>query len=49
MNVQRERLKKYQRVVSLWLSKYDTAEIADETDLPECLVAAWVMTVRAAA
>lgn len=38
----------------MWLSRFDTAEIAAAVDLPECLVAAWVanfrdLTVKAAA
>lgn len=54
INASRERLKKYGRVIALWLAKFDTFEIAAEVDLPECLVAAWVpnfrdMTAKAAA
>jgi hypothetical protein len=30
--VSRAQLKKYRDVISLWLSKYDTAEIAGELD-----------------
>jgi hypothetical protein len=54
MNVSREQLKRYRDVISLWLNRYDTAEIAKQTELPESLVANWVanfrdMTVQAAA
>lgn len=47
-------LKKYREVISMWLSRFDTCEIALQLDLPECLVASWVanfrdLTVRAAA
>jgi hypothetical protein len=44
--ISREQLKKYQRVISMWLSKYDTAEIAAELDLPEWLVGRWVANFR---
>lgn len=44
--VSREQLKKYRDVISLWLSKYDTAEIAEQTKLPEWLVAGWVANFR---
>jgi hypothetical protein len=39
-------LKKYQRVIAMWLSKYDTSEIARDLDLPEWLVARWVANFR---
>lgn len=45
-DVSREQLKKYQRVITMWLSKYDTAEIAHDTSLPEWLVARWVANFR---
>ncbi len=44
--VSREQLKKYRTVISLWLSRYDTNEIAIETGLPEWLVARWVANFR---
>lgn len=44
--VSREQLKKYRDVISMWLSKYDTAEIAAETKPPEHLVAVWVANFR---
>lgn len=46
MNVSREQLKRYRDVISMWLNKYDTAEIAHETDLPESVVANWVANFR---
>jgi len=46
MNVSREQLKKYQRVISMWISKYDTWEIAKETGIPEPIIAAWVAHFR---
>lgn len=45
-DVSRDQLKKYRDVISLWLSKFDTQEIANETKLPECLVARWVANFR---
>lgn len=45
-DVSREQLKKYRDVISMWLSKYDTAEIAKELKLPEHLVAIWVANFR---
>jgi hypothetical protein len=44
--VSREQLKKYRDVISMWLSKFDTAEIAAEKKLPEWLVARWVANFR---
>jgi hypothetical protein len=44
--VSREQLKRYRDVISMWLSKYDTWEIARETGLDESLVAAWVSNFR---
>lgn len=44
--VSRDQLKRYREVISLWLSKYDTAEIAKQLDLPEYLVANWVANFR---
>lgn len=44
--VSRSQLKKYQRVIAMWLSKYDTSEIARDLDLPEWLVARWVANFR---
>lgn len=53
-DVSRAQLKKYREVISLWLSKFDTNEIALQTNLPEHLVAKRVanfrdMTIGAAA
>lgn len=53
-DVSRAQLKKYREVISLWLSKFDTNEIALQTNLPEHLVAKCVanfrdMTIGAAA
>jgi hypothetical protein len=42
----RAQLKKYRDVISLWLSRYDTCEIAMQTDLPESIVANWVANFR---
>jgi hypothetical protein len=33
-------------VISFWLSRFDTAEIAQRLDLPEWLVARWVANFR---
>lgn len=44
--VSREQLKKYREVISMWLSKFDTAEIAADQGLPEWLVARWVANFR---
>lgn len=44
--ISRHRLRRYRDVVSLWLSKFDTFEIAKETGLPESLVARWVANFR---
>lgn len=41
--VSRAQLRRYRDVISLWLSKYDTAR---ETALPESLVATWVANFR---
>lgn len=30
----------------MWLSKFDTSEIAGQLGLPECLVARWVANFR---
>lgn len=42
----RAQLKRYRDVISLWLSKYDTWEISQQTKLPESLVAKWVANFR---
>jgi hypothetical protein len=44
--VSRDQLKKYRNVISMWLSRFDTAEIACDQDLPEWLVARWVANFR---
>lgn len=44
--VSRAQLKKYREVISFWLSRFDTAEIACQLDLPEWLVARWVANFR---
>jgi hypothetical protein len=44
--ISRAQLKRYREVISMWLSKYDTAEIARELNLPEWLAARWVANFR---
>jgi hypothetical protein len=44
--VSRAQLKRYRDVISMWLSKYDTAEIAKQQKLPEWMVALWVANFR---
>lgn len=44
--ISRAQLKRYRDVISMWLSKFDTAEIATETHLPEWLVARWGANFR---
>ncbi|WP_407155198.1 hypothetical protein [Bradyrhizobium sp. STM 3557] len=44
--VSRAQLRKYREVIAWWLSRFDTAEIAERLDLPEHLVARWVANFR---
>lgn len=42
----RQQLRLYREVITLWIHKRDTQEIADELNLPEHLVATWVANFR---
>lgn len=42
----RSHLKLYAECIAYWLARYDTAEIAAMTRLPEATVAAWVANFR---
>ncbi|MBR0700152.1 hypothetical protein JQ599_09595 [Bradyrhizobium diazoefficiens] len=45
-DVSRTQLKRYREAISMWLSRFDTQEIADKLNLPEHLVASWVANFR---
>lgn len=42
----RDQLRHYHRAIAMWLSKFDTMEIAGDLGLPESLVARWVANFR---
>lgn len=42
----RAQLKLYGNAVTLWLRRYDTAEIAEQLGLPEHTISRWVANFR---
>ncbi len=46
MSISRAQLKRYQEVIAMWLSRYDTMDIALTVGLPESVVARWVANFR---
>lgn len=43
---ERERMKKYATVISMWAARFDTAQIAEETNIEEHIVARWIASYR---
>lgn len=46
MSVSRNQLKLYREVITMWLAKFDTLDIATALKLPEPTVARWVANFR---
>lgn len=44
--VSRAQLKRYHAVISMWVAKFDTAEIAAMQQLPEWMVTLWIANYR---
>lgn len=42
----KEKIKHYAEAVSMWNARFDTAEIAAQLGVKECLVARWIANYR---